>query len=94
MFWKKRVKQPAGLISVLLDSSAEFGDRDDAAMDLEAFDEPEAEEALLTIALDPMVDEFLADRAGESIWGIWKRKQKYDANIVRKMHPAARKFFD
>lgn len=48
LFTKRRtVSQPQGLISVLLDENAEYGDRDDAAMDLGAFDEPQAEDGLI-----------------------------------------------
>ncbi len=83
--------QPDGLISVLLDEKAEFGDRDDAATDLAAYDEAAVESALLTIA--PGKDADLADSAGHSIWEIWRRKQKHDAEIVARMHPEARKFF-
>lgn len=83
--------QPDGLISVLLDEQAQFGDRDDAAMDLAAYDEPAAEGALLTMALGKDAD--LADSAGHAIWTIWQRKRKHDAEIVARMHPEARKFF-
>ena len=88
------MKQPEGLISVLLDSTAEFGDRHDAAMDLAAFDEPAAEQALLRIALDGSSDEQLADEAGHSVWEIWRRKGTHDAELVTRMHPEARKFFE
>ncbi len=87
-------RQPEGLISVLLDSSAEFGDRHDAAMDLAAYDEPAAEQALLRIALDGSSDEQLADEAGHSLWEVWHRKGKHDADLVARMHPEARKFFE
>ena len=39
------MQQPQGLIEVLLDATAAEADRDDAAMDLAAYDEPEVEEA-------------------------------------------------
>ena len=90
----KDAKQPDGLISVLLDTNAEFGDRDDAAMDLREFDEPAAEEALLTVVLSEKEDDDIADSAGESLWQIWTRKGKNDPRIVARMHPAARKFFE
>ena len=61
-----RSDQPAGLISVLLDSAAELGDRDDAAMDLAEYDDPAAEQALLQVALDASPDNELADEAGHS----------------------------
>ncbi len=91
---KPPIEQPAGLIAVLLDVSAPFGDRDDAAMDLAAFGEPAAEAALLKIVLDPSEDEDLADSAGESLREIWTRAGKHDASAVAQMHPAARRHFD
>jgi hypothetical protein len=87
-------KQPEGLISVLLDTNAEFGDRDDAAMDLGEYDEPAAEEALLKVVLSQVEDDDIADTAGESLWQIWTRKGKVDSRLVARMHPAARKFFE
>ncbi len=87
-------KQPDGLISVLFDTKAKLGDRLDAAMDLGSHDEPEAEQALLRIVLDPKADEDLADEAGNSICEIWSRQEKFDADIVARMHPEARKFFE
>ncbi len=35
------MKQPQGLIEILLDVTASEADRDDAAMDLAVYDEPE-----------------------------------------------------
>lgn len=49
MIRRAQVQQPHELISVLLDSNAEHGDCDDAAMDLGSFDDPQAEEALLHV---------------------------------------------
>ena len=47
------MQQPHGLIEVLLDVMASEADRDDAAMDLAAYDEPEVEEALIRMGADP-----------------------------------------
>lgn len=41
------MKQPKGLIEVLLDVTAAEVDRDDAGMDLAAYDEPKVEDALI-----------------------------------------------
>ena len=41
------MKQPQGLIEALLDVTAAEADRDDAAMDLAAYDEPEVEDTLI-----------------------------------------------
>ena len=89
----KSHKQPDGLISVLLDVAAPCGDRDDAAMELGAFDEPAAETALLKIVTAHSEDEGLIDTAGESLWEIWNRQAKFDATLVGRMHPGAQKFF-
>lgn len=86
--------QPAGLISVLSDSSAPFGDRCDAALDLGSFDDPEAEAALLNVVMDQQSDADLADNAGNSLWEIWSRSGKVSQAVVARMHPAARKFFE
>ena len=89
----KQSSQPEGLISVLLNPSAEFGDRHDAAMDLADYDQPAVEQALLEIVLNDASDGDLADAAGHSLWQIWRRKGKRDAELVAQMHPEARKFF-
>mgnify|MGYP001773457614 CR=1 FL=1 len=69
------IDQPQGLISVLLDTNAEFGDQDGAAMELGGFDEPEVEQALVEVASDPTTDPLLADRCGEALGEIWCRKK-------------------
>lgn len=87
-------QQPEALISVLLDESAEYGDRLDAAGYLGKYDEPAAEEALLRIVMSASADEGLADSAGEALWELWSRKGNRDEALVARMHPAARKFFE
>lgn len=82
------------LIAILLDPTAEFGDRDDAAMALSESDDPETVEALLKIALDAGADADLADRVGESLAAIWRRNMITRPDLVSQMHPAARPFFD
>ncbi len=89
-----KLKQPQGLVAVLANRGNEFGDRHDSAMDLGAFDEPEAEAALLAVASDLLEDPDIADAAGESLSAVWSRKGKSEPGLVAKMHPEARKFFD
>lgn len=55
------------LIVILLDKSARWDERDDAAMDLADFDEPEALEALLRVAGDPTEGEVLLETVGDAI---------------------------
>jgi hypothetical protein len=82
-----------GLISALLDSHAELGGRDDAAMDLGAYDDPQAFQALLTVASDPKEDEMLQDSCGESLKEICRRNANLDLSFVGKLTPAAKKYF-
>ncbi len=82
--------QPAGLIHVLLDRSAEFGDRGDAALDLGAYDGPEVETALMEIAADATTDPDLAESCGESLGEIWSRKPTFDPALLSGLAPVTR----
>ena len=93
IFRRHPIEQPQGLIELLLDKNAEFGDRDDAAMDLYQYDEPAAEQALIRVVQDMNEDDDILDSAGESLSEIWKRKAKGNASVVARMHPIARQFF-
>mgnify|MGYP001561325861 CR=1 FL=1 len=84
------VPQPQGLIRVLLDPTAEFGDRDDAALDLGAYAQPEAEAALLRVACDPSSDLQLVDTCGEALGEIWCRKGKLNLEAIQQLPDAAR----
>jgi hypothetical protein len=81
--------QPSGLIQVLLDTGAEFGDRHDAAMDLGAFDEEGVEEALARLACDEGINDDLADACGESLAEIWCRKGDFPREILTRLTPAS-----
>jgi hypothetical protein len=81
--WVQMMKgQPSGLIQVLLDNGAEFGDRHDAAMDLGAFDEVSVEEALARLACDKGADDDLADACAESLAQIWCRKGDVTRDVI------------
>lgn len=68
------MKQPAGLISVLLDTNADQAERDDAAMDLASYDHSEAAEALAKVAAMPETPDMVLASCGESLAEIWVRK--------------------
>lgn len=87
MWVRTMSSQPSGLIQVLLDEKAEFGDRHDAAMDLGAFDTEGAEEALARLACDEVADEDLADACGESLAEIWCRKGSITQAILVRLTP-------
>lgn len=83
------IEQPAGLISVLLDSSARVDERDDAAMDLGVYDGEAVLAALYVVACDPAVDEMVQDSAEQSIVEIWHRGGMFDEAVAKRMEPAA-----
>jgi hypothetical protein len=78
------------LIDLLLDKSSEFGDRDDAAIELSAFDEAEAEDTLAKVASDPASDARLVERCGEALAEIWMRKNTVDHATWNQLRPEAR----
>jgi hypothetical protein len=84
-----KMEQPAGLIEVLLDASADIGDRHDAAMDLGDFDEEAVERALADLACDCGADENLADACGESLAEIWCRRGYLTEEILIRLAPVS-----
>ncbi|MUV14157.1 hypothetical protein [Noviluteimonas gilva] len=86
---RKLISQPEGLIDVLLDQSAEVGDRDDAAMDLGAYDGEDVEAALAQVACDPATDEMIADSCGQSLAELWCRKGRVNDAILVRLTPAS-----
>lgn len=78
-----------GLIDILLDSTAPYGDRHDAAMDLVAFDRPDVIAALLTVACAPTEDEALLDACGESLGEIWARSGSVPHEQLARLMPVA-----
>lgn len=79
-------KQRDSLISVLLDPNADYGARDDAAMELANFPDKISEGALLVIACDFSSDEGLSDSCGESLGEIWSRRDDIPFDILEKMN--------
>jgi hypothetical protein len=83
-------EQASALIKILLDRQARLDERDDAASDLESFDEPEAAEALATVACSTEEDEVLVATAGESLAGIWVRAGVVPRATFEALAPPAR----
>jgi hypothetical protein len=81
--------QPGGLIRVLLDAGAAFGDRLDAAIDLGDFDEAEVEAVLTRLACDADTDDELLDACGESLADIWCRKGDIPREVVTRLTPTS-----
>ena len=74
MSWKK-VPQPEGLISVLLDRDRDFGDRHDAAMDLSKYDGEAVEAALVQVASSSIEDPDIVEECEQSLIEVRRRKK-------------------
>lgn len=66
------------LIEILLDRSASISERDDAAMDLSAFDSIEVVNALLKVGKDNSVDDIVLSSVGESLAEIWLKNKDFN----------------
>ena len=77
------MKQPQGLIEVLLDVTASEADRDDAAMDLAAYDEPAVEDALIRVGADASTPNSVAASCGEAFAEIWMRKKTLNLDALK-----------
>jgi hypothetical protein len=84
------MQQPQGLIEVLLDASAPEAERDDAAMNLAAYDNPEVEDALISVGVEPSTPSSVAASCGESLAEIWMRKGKLNLTALKLLRSEAR----
>jgi hypothetical protein len=75
--------QPAGLLSVLLNSSASLSERDDAAGDLADYED--ALPTLISVAMTANEDNMIVNSCGISIGEIWKRLGCFDQAIFDKL---------
>jgi tetratricopeptide (TPR) repeat protein len=82
--------QPEGLVGVLLDRTRRSDERDDAAMALGGYDQPEALAALVEVASDPQSDPGLLDSCGESIGEICARRAIPDLVVLDGLRAEAR----
>jgi len=73
-----------------MDVAAREDERDDAAMDLEAFDGKEVESALVLVASDPSESAIVASSAGESLGVIWARKRHLPVGVMAQLRLDAR----
>lgn len=88
------MKQPAGLIEVLTDGLADVADRDDAAMDLQRYDEPEVLAALLRVGSNEQDSEIVLSSVVESIAEILLRNGRTWCLGVDELASAARLEFE
>lgn len=78
------------LAEVLLDKTARWDERDNAAMDLRKYDDDEGLRALIQVACSPE-DDLILDSCGESIEEIWVRRGIYDLSTLNRMTAYAQK---
>jgi len=55
---------------------------------------PESMTVLSEIVIDPNEDKEIIAAAGESLFDIWKRKNKRDEDLLSRMQPEALKFWE
>jgi hypothetical protein len=79
------------LVEILLDKTAREDERDDAAIDLRAYKDKRALEALIMIASDPNEDDVMVDTCAESIGEILIGMEYFDEISFKKMVPFAQK---
>jgi hypothetical protein len=84
------MRQPAGLISVLLNRNASVEERDDAAMDLAAYSDPDVEAALLCAARDPSTPAIVIDSCADSLAEMWIRRGGVPSLGLASLPPRAR----
>ena len=75
MMRKNASPQPEGLIRVLLNRDAEFGDRHDAAMDLCEFDGEAVESALEQVINNKQEDADLIEECEQSLQEVRDRRR-------------------
>ena len=82
------------LLAYALDKAADLGGRNDAVLELSAYDLEEVESGLLRMAGDEAEEEMLVDQAGHALWIIWSRQGRVPPpELLASMLPSARKFF-
>lgn len=85
------LKKKSELIAVLLNSNAREDERDDAAIDLAAFDDNDVIEALFAAATDQeLQSEMIKGSCGESLASIWIRKRTVDFELLSRLEGTAR----
>ena len=79
------------LIDIILDPQAQDHEKDDAAMDLEDFDDDRALGALLVKAENPNEnDEFALESYGETIGTSWIKRNLFLMEIFRSLNQKAK----
>ena len=93
IFWKKkkRVPQLHALLADLFGGCDREYDRQVAALDLGAYDEPIAEQALIHIAQRIDEEEDLLKCCGNSIGDIWSRNRRFDEEAAAILTKAAQR---
>lgn len=83
------MRQPQGLIAVLLDKKADLASRDDAAMDLSNYCCKETIEALVLVGSDVDTPEMILSSCGESLAMLWAEIGELDRSVFERLQPIA-----
>lgn len=78
------------LVKILLDKDALIEDRDDAAMDLGAFNDDKALNALIQVGTDETEHDIILWSCGASISDIWLKRGSYNRIVLDSLSKKAR----
>lgn len=73
-----------------MDNSLSISERDDAAMDLSAFNSDEVVDALLKIGKDKSVNDVILYSVGESLAEIWLRNKSFNLEVFNELCEATK----
>lgn len=79
------------LIDVLFDENANVSEKDDAAMDLAAYDDPEIIQHLVKKGSDEKEDSVVLNSCKESLAEIWIRNDSFNQEMFNLLSPIAKK---
>ncbi|MDX8430638.1 MAG: hypothetical protein SNF33_02360 [Candidatus Algichlamydia australiensis] len=78
------------MIKILLDADNDISFRDDIAMDLSKYDDPETLKAFRKVASKHDEAEMVSESCGESIGEIWARQSFFDLSQYKKFNGSAK----
>lgn len=78
------------LTELLLDNDARVDERDDAAIELQSFDDLRALDALIKIAKIPTENDIILTSCGESIGEIWVRNNSFNVETYKALSESSK----
>jgi hypothetical protein len=88
---QSHTEQVHALATILMDPTATLTEKDDAAIDLGEFDEPDALTALMAATQSDHLDSTILASIGESMAQIWVRLDNFDLNLFNQLPKEAQR---